>query len=79
MMVLHYRPADDMFVILGPDGAAIAETNATTMVARQTRDEAAAGLGVLRFLDWRDWQVKACGTVLSTVTAETAMASAPRL
>jgi len=78
MMRLCYRPADDSFVILDEAGREMAATNASDMLARKTKDEAAARVGLLRFLDFKDWQAKVCGKVLWPGSAESAMTGAPR-
>jgi hypothetical protein len=79
MMRLCYRSADDAFVILDDAGTPIAETSASDMLARKTRDPEAAKVGILRFLDFKDWQTKSCGKVLWSSGAEDAMARAERL
>ena len=81
-MMLMYRPSDDCFVILdGHDDRdnAIGATNASDLLARKTLDADAAKVGLLRFLDFKDWQTKVCGRVLWSGSIESAMATAPRL
>ena len=79
MITLYYRPADDAFVIADADGGEMAATNASDLLARKTRDEDAARVGLLRFLDFKDWQAKVAGKVLWPGSAEEAMTRAPRL
>lgn len=78
MKTLHYRPADDAFVVM--DGETVlGETNATDVCARKTLDPVAAALGLRRFLTFADWQAKVAGSVLWPGSPEDAMARAPRL
>jgi hypothetical protein len=78
MIQLSYRPSDDCFVIHEGEHVIVA-TNASDMLARKTRDEAAAAVGLLRFVTFTDWQAKNVGCTLWMGTAEDALERAPRI
>lgn len=79
IQTLHYRPADDCLVVLNADGTIAAATNASDLLARKTQDPEAAKVGLLRFLDFKDWQAKVAGRILWPGSVESAMSTAPRI